>query len=297
MVIHDDDAAGLEGAEVLGVDGGKLGTVAGVYFDNETDHPEWVEVKSGLFGLNTSLVPLATAELRGGALHVPFDKEQLRSAPHHSPGHQLTPQEEIDLFRHYDISYDTWAGSQPSSATGGPATPSPDARPARTGAATDAGTDEAMTRSEEQLRVHTESEVVGRVRLRKYVVTEYQTVTVPVRREEIRVERVPVGDEESDAGDTVAGTPVTGETVATGTGSFGGSAAARAGTDPSAPVDVDGEQEIILYAERPVVQTETVAVERIVVGKHTVTEQETVTGEVRREEIEVDTDPHPRDPR
>jgi stress response protein YsnF len=170
---------------------------------------------------------------------------------------------------------------------------------AATGVGAGAGTDAAMTRSEEQLRVHTESAVAGRVRLRKYVVTEYQTVTVPVRREEIRVERVPVGDDEA----ADLGEPVTGGSVMGGTGAVGGSVAGRAVADPSAPVDVDGEQEIILYAERPVVQTETVAVERIRVGKETVTEQETVTGEVRREEIvvdtdrDVDTDPRPRDVR
>ena len=295
MAIHSDDAAGLDGADVVGVDGGKLGTAAGVYFDNESDQPEWVEVRSGFLGRTASLVPLATAELRDGALHVPFDAEQLRTAPQHAPGHDLTPQDEIDLFRHYDISYDTWAGTQPSRdpaepSTSGQPSGQPVAQPVGAGEATDG----AMTLSEEQLRVHTESEVVGKVRLRKYIVTEYQTITVPVQREEIRIERVAVDDGETVVGEAVVGEAVVGENVAAGAPVTG-----PAGPGPSAVYvgdvdDADGEQEIILYAERPVVQTETVAVERITVGTHTVTEQETVTGEVRREEIEVDTDRGPR---
>jgi stress response protein YsnF len=280
MAVHNDDVARLDGAEIIGDDGEKLGTVAGVYFDNASDQPEWVAVRSGLFGLNESLVPLATAEVRGDRLHVPFDKEQLRRAPHHEPGRELSPQDEIDLFRHYGISYDTWAETQPTQATSSDtALSSLHGEPT---ASADA-TDQAMTRSEEQLRVHTESRAVGRVRLRKQIVTEYQQITVPVRREEIRIEREPI-----DEADTYAD----GDAGPTSTDSIDRSVAGRVETAAPRQVgveDVGGdEQEIILYAERPVVRTETVAVERIRVGTRSVTEQETVGGEVRRERIELD---------
>jgi uncharacterized protein (TIGR02271 family) len=56
-----------------------------------------------------------------------------------------------------------------------------------------------MTRSEEELRVGTETRERGRVRLRKYVTTEEVTLTVPVRREEVRLEREPVTDANLDA--------------------------------------------------------------------------------------------------
>jgi stress response protein YsnF/sporulation protein YlmC with PRC-barrel domain len=282
MAVHNDDLARLDGAEIIGGDGEKLGTVAGVYFDNDTDQPEWVAVRSGLFGLNESLVPLATAELRGDVLQVPFDKEQLKRAPHHEPGRELSPQDEIDLFRHYGISYDTWADTQPPHATtSGTIASSPDEELDLPGDVTD----QAMTRSEEQLRVHTESRAVGRVRLRKHIVTEYQQITVPVRREEIRIEREPVAE---------AATFADGDAGSVGAGSIDKSVADHVDPGTSRRVDVadvgDDEKEIILYAERPVVRTETVAVERIRVGRRSVTEQKTVGGEVRREEIEVDTD-------
>jgi uncharacterized protein (TIGR02271 family) len=117
--------------------------------------------------------------------------------------------------------------------------------------------------------VRTESEPVERVRLRKHVVTEYRQVTVPVRREEIRIEREPTGDAEA---------PLDEGTVQAGAG---------AGETRQA----DDQQEIVLYEERPVVHTETVPVERVRMGKRTVVDEETVVGEVRREQIEVDVDP------
>jgi stress response protein YsnF len=45
-----------------------------------------------------------------------------------------------------------------------------------------------MTRSEEELDVGTSERETGRARLRKYVVTEEASQTVPVRREEIDVD-------------------------------------------------------------------------------------------------------------
>jgi stress response protein YsnF len=46
----------------------------------------------------------------------------------------------------------------------------------------------------------------------------------------------------------------------------------------------------VLHAERPVVRTETVPVERVRLGKQTVTEHQQVDGQVRKEQIELDTD-------
>ena len=118
-------------------------------------------------------------------------------------------------------------------------------------------TDRAMTRSEEQLRVGTESREAGRARLRKYVVTEQQQVSVPVSREEVTLEREPITD--ANRGDAYDG-----------------------------PAISEEEHEVTLHAERPVVDTEAVAVERVRLGKETVTEQQTVSGEVRKEQIDLD---------
>jgi uncharacterized protein (TIGR02271 family) len=132
-----------------------------------------------------------------------------------------------------------------------------------------------MTRSEEQLRVGTESQAVERVRLRKHIVTEYQQVTVPVRREEIRLEQEPTGGPGAGAG-TEVGSAADGAIMEAVPGQVG----------------TAEEHEIVLHAERPVVRTETVPVERVRMGKQTVTEQQQVDGQVRKEQIELDTDTH-----
>ena len=117
-------------------------------------------------------------------------------------------------------------------------------------------TDDAMTRSEEHLNVGTQQVEAGRARLRKYVVTEQQTVTVPVSHEEVRVEREPITEE--NRGDAVDG-----------------------------PAISEEEHEVILHAEQPVVATQAVPVERVRLGTETVTENQQVSGEVRKEQIEV----------
>ena len=114
-----------------------------------------------------------------------------------------------------------------------------------------AGSGEYLTRSEEQLHVGTEKVQTGRARLRKVVVTEQQTVTIPVSREEVRLVREPIAP-----GDTVDATI--------------GEAAA----------------EVVLTEERVVVSKETVAVERVRLGTVTITEQQEVTEAVRKEKIE-----------
>ena len=114
-----------------------------------------------------------------------------------------------------------------------------------------------MTRSEERMRVGTERVETGRARLRKYVVTENVTQTVPVSHEEVRIEREPITDANVDAA-----------------------------TD--GPAISEEEHEVVLHAERPVVAKETVPVERVRVDTETVTDQETVSGEVRKEQIDLD---------
>ena len=114
-----------------------------------------------------------------------------------------------------------------------------------------------MTRSEERLHVGTEKVETGRVRLRKYVVTENVQQTVPVSHEEVRVEREPVTD--AKRSDALVGDDLTSE-----------------------------EQEVTLHEERPVVDKETVPVERVRLETETVTDEEQVSEEVRKEQIETD---------
>jgi len=122
-------------------------------------------------------------------------------------------------------------------------------------------TDDAMTRSEEELQVGTQARERGRARLRKYVVTEPQQVTVPVRREEVRVEREPITDANLDAA-------------------------------TSGPAISEEEHEVTLREEEPVIEKRAVPKERVRLGTETVTDQRQVAEEVRKEQIEVEGDKH-----
>ena len=132
--------------------------------------------------------------------------------------------------------------------------------------------DGAMIRSEEQLQVGTEQVAATRARLVKYVVTEDVQITVPIRREEIRVEEVPV-DADDDDGRRLRWLAA-------------GAATGRAGGLPD---------EIVLHTERPVVTVEVVPVERVRLRTELVEGQETVTEQVQREQIAVDRHAAPGD--
>jgi len=251
----------MTGAPVRGSDGEKLGKIDAIYFDNDTDAPEWAAVKSGLFGGHVSLVPLAQASWDGDTLSVPLDKAALKAAPHHDPDVKISAADEDELYRHYGLTagrfttavegtaVDTSGSNERRDLTGAPGVQGRD-----TSGPT---TDSAMTRSEEQLRVGTQTRESGRARLRKHVVTEHQQVTVPVSHEEITLSREPITD--ANRGDAYNG-----------------------------PAISEEEHEVTLHAQRPVVGTEAVAVERIKLGTETVTDTETVSGKVRKEQIEFD---------
>ncbi len=256
------DARSLEGATVYGSAGDKLGKVDGIYEDSQTGKPEWAAVKTGLFGGHVSLVPLSAANRSAEGLTVPFDKEMVKNAPHHDPDAELSADAERELFTHYGIPY----GGDTVTATGGPGQGAgQEAQAGRRDLGGQAGvqgrdtsrptTGEAMTRSEEQLNVGTQQVEAGRARLRKQVVTEQVTQAVPVSHEEVTVEREPITEANREA--AMSGRELTEE-----------------------------EHEVVLHAEQPVVTKETVPVERVRLGTETVTGEEQVSDQVRKEQIE-----------
>ncbi|MBM9468036.1 DUF2382 domain-containing protein [Nakamurella leprariae] len=258
MVNVDQTAHLLDNGVVVGQDGERLGKVSEVYLDDQTGVPSWVTVKTGWFGAKESFVPLDRAQVDGDDIRVPYDKETVRSAPHFEAGEPLSPDNEEQLYSYYGLGT---AGTTTDTSVEAPGTTTRTADADRdlavAGTADRTGGDDVLTRSEEHLNVGTQRVETGRARLRKYVVTENQTVTVPVQREEVRVEREPIGPEAATGGAEI------GEATA----------------------------EVTLSEERVVVHKETVPVEQVRLTTDTVTEQQQVTEAVRKEEIEVDTDP------
>jgi hypothetical protein len=98
---------GWRGRVMVDRDSDKIGEVVDIYLDNETDRPEWAVVRTGLFGLRSTFVPLAEAREVGDELQVPHQRLQVKQAPNIEPDGQLSAAEEAKLYRHYGLDYDS----------------------------------------------------------------------------------------------------------------------------------------------------------------------------------------------
>jgi uncharacterized protein (TIGR02271 family) len=246
------DVQDLIGRTAVDSSGDKIGKVGQVYLDDRTGEPLWVTVQTGLFGTKESFAPLAGSRVDDDNLVIAAPKDVVKDAPNIDADEHTSDDENgvlYDYYRDYvgaggystgdgQGGYDRNTGSRDTSGT----------RDAT-------GSDDAMTRSEERVNVGTRTTEAGRARLRKYVVTEDVTQTVPVTREQVRVEREPITDANRDA--ALSGADIT-----------------------------EDEHEVTLHAEQPVVEKETVPVERVRLGTDTVTDNQQVSETVRKEQIE-----------
>ncbi|MFH9423391.1 PRC and DUF2382 domain-containing protein [Streptomyces sp. NPDC017529] len=277
----------LTGMNVVDPEGTKVGSVQQVYRDDATNAPEWITVRTGLFGMKETFVPLAGGRRVGDELQVPYTKDQIKDAPRIDADGHLEPAEEERLYRHYGMSRPGTAptGTVPGRTTGagmGTAGAAGMGRPEerrRTESAPLAGAgagamamsrgrgddaarakeqNQEMLISEEHVELGTESRESGHARLRKHVETEEVHRTVPVSHDEARIRREKITEEDRRKG--------------------------RA----QQPKLGDGEVDVTLYEEQVVVRKENVPVERIRLETERVTEQQEVNTEVHREEVEFD---------
>ncbi|MFI6706751.1 DUF2382 domain-containing protein [Nonomuraea sp. NPDC050478] len=255
--------------DVIDSDGQRVGRVGQVYLSDRTGDPEWVTVRTGMFGMKQNFVPLTGSRRSGNELRVPFVKEIIKGAPSIDVDEHLTLEEEAGLYRYYGMQPSTIPSQRKPEGTTGTTTgttgtsgttagmtgkvtgPAPERRGAR-------GTerDVDMTRSEETMHVGKETREAGHVRLRKYVDSENVQESIPLEHDEVVIEREPIS----------GGQPLEGRELE------------------------EDEESITLYEERPVVGKETRPVERVRLHKERVRKDETVQGEVRKERFEVDRD-------
>jgi uncharacterized protein (TIGR02271 family) len=246
-----DEVLSWRGRQLLDRDGEKVGKIDEVYLDSTTNQPEWALVNTGLFGTKSTFVPLRDATATDDEVRVSHEKSHIKDAPSIDADGELSQREEAALYRHYDLDY-------PGEDAGDGIADGRTTRDVEVkGDPAEGEADDAMTRSEEELHVGTAERETGRARLRKYVETEDVSETVPVRREEVRVEREPITDANRDA--ALAGPEIT-----------------------------EAEHEVVLHEEEPVVEKRTVPKERLRLDTDAVTEEREVSEKVRRERIDVD---------
>jgi uncharacterized protein (TIGR02271 family) len=248
----------MEGRTAVDADGAKLGKIGQVYVDDQSGQPLWVTIHTGMFGTKESFAPLYGSRTTGDNLQLAVSKDMVKDAPSVDSDGHIEDSENEALYRYYE----GYLGSSTQNTPTQGQEYAGDTREDLSGRSDIQGqdtsgptTDDAMTRSEERLHVGTEQAEVGRARLRKHVVTENVTTTVPVSHEEVRLEREPITD--ANIGQATSGADISEE-----------------------------EHEVTLHAERPVTEKETVPVERVRLGKETVTEEHEVSETLRKEQID-----------
>jgi len=248
------------GRTAVDTEGSKLGKIEEIYLDAQTQQPEWALIQTGMFGGKSSFMPLEGATSDGDDVRAPYTKAQVKDAPQMDADGELSQREESALYSHYGIAYDesrSDSGLPEGGASTGERTDHSEERGTVGHDTSGPTTDDAMTRSEEELRVGTTSRESGRARLVKHVVTEEVTQTVPVQREEVRVEREPITDANRDAATT--GGEITSE-----------------------------EHEVVLHEEEVVVEKQAVPKERVRLDKDVVTDEQQVSETLQKEQIETE---------
>jgi uncharacterized protein (TIGR02271 family) len=268
--------------------GSKIGKVDDLFLD-ENDQPEYVGVKMGFLGTRSTLIPMeaATVDESSGSITVSSDKDTVKNGPSFDDDREITPEYENEVRSYYGLgaaqgsgSYGEYEGSATGGHSGAGTTGSTDAGtvgpgmssgdtetgefrehdPADEGVSQSQGDDLAdqdelrVQRSEEELRAGTREREAGSVKVRKRVRTDRERIEVPVKHEEVSVERVPVSGEAAEAqiGEDEVSVPVTEEEV--------------------------------------VVDKRAVAKEEVRLRKDVVEGTEVVEEDVRREEIDVEDD-------
>ncbi|WP_394251036.1 DUF2382 domain-containing protein [Arthrobacter pityocampae] len=246
LTMHDLDPLLGHRTAVVTDEGDRVGSIGEVYLNDATEAPAWVTVHTGLFGTKESFVPLEGATVQGDRLVVAYSRDLIRNAPSIERDGHLSPEDKGVLYAHYglDAMTATAGGDAAADGTAGGGVVTPERR---------GNGSPWMVRSEERLRVGTETHEAARVRLRKYVVTEEASRTVPLLREELLIEREPI-------------------------------------TTRNAPVDGSLFREEVLelvgHEEQAVILgRDTVLVERVRLARTTVTGRATVREEVQKERI------------
>jgi sporulation protein YlmC with PRC-barrel domain len=99
-----DELQSWHGRDLIDRDGDEIGSIGDVYVDDRTGQPEWLTVRTGLFGLRETFVPAAEARAEGDTVRVPYEKSQVKDAPNVDTDGALSPDEESRLYRHYGLS-------------------------------------------------------------------------------------------------------------------------------------------------------------------------------------------------
>lgn len=257
----------LFGYDVTTQDGDKIGSVENVWVDDATNETEFIGVKTGwLFG-KTHIIPTADAQIGGNTITVPYSKDQIQNAPSFDTDAEISPDQEQQVYSYYGLDRST--APSPTGLAAGEDTGTSYEGTAGYGdtssqygtTSTDTSTsptEKDLTLSEEELAVGKRQVEAGQVRLRKVVRTEHREVPVELRREDVEIERVPASE--------------------------------LSNTDATGQAFQEQEIDVPLMEEEPVVEKQAHVTGGVRMTKTVETDTQTVGGDVRSEDVEVEGD-------
>jgi uncharacterized protein (TIGR02271 family) len=245
----------MQGGEVFGADGAKVGTVATVY-------PGYIIVEKGFFFPTDYYIPLsAIASVDADRVYLTISKDEaLNSGWDARPADLETATATTGSSAATTGAYadtDVYVDAHRTAATTDASTATGTVVDAGRSTAARVGADEELRIPvvEEELTATARPQAAGAVRIEKDVVAEERTLDVPVTEERVRIER-------------------------------------RAVDRPAAEADLGAFQdaviEVPLRRETVDVQKEPRVREEIVVSKEAVQRTERVAGTVRKEQVSVD---------
>ena len=239
------------GQEVYDINDEKIGTISDFYTTHSTV-PTWASVHTGFFGFKVNIFPLAGATNFQDAIKVAFTKEIVKNSPNVDPENGIDEVEETDLNRYYKLqAADNLVSEFPSSST-----PLPTNTTAQSN--TPVNDNASVKLVEEELTVNKEQKQGKTYRIRKYVVTEPVTITIPLKKEKLHIEEIDLNNKV---------------------------------VDPNATdTFVESVQEITLSEEVPLINKKIVEKKKIIIGKEETIHDEEVTEQVRKERFELEKD-------
>jgi len=263
MTTQTQSPENLHGVDVMDASRTKLGTVDGVWVDEATGNLEFITVKTGWLMGRSYVMPTAEAQIAADIIHVPYSKDQMEGAPSFDPTQEMSPDDEAQIYQYYGIERST-APSPTGLPSGGTRKGDGQAASARgqmtdrqdspqTGEMPTDPTHVTVPLSEETLRVGTRQVEAGQVRIRKVVQAEQVNVPVELRHEDIEIQRV-----------------------------------AASNADVPATAFQEEDVSIPLMKEEAVVGKQAQVIGQVQVNKRAEIGSETVHGEIRREDVEID---------
>src|SRR3954468_15530989 len=109
-MIGTETISSVIGKDVYDTSGQKIGSGAEGVLGDASGQPEWVTVRTGLFGTKESFVPIRDADLTDDGIRVPLSKDRVKDAPKIDADGHLSPEEETELYRYYGMGNGTGSG-------------------------------------------------------------------------------------------------------------------------------------------------------------------------------------------